>query len=64
MADAKSDSGGGQFKRFSGESLDGKELKKWKLWAQAKMAATKDLSEKQRGALGVYTPGRSSFRDS
>ena len=49
MADVKSDSGGGQFKRFSGESLDGKELKKWKLWAQAKMAATKDLSEKQRG---------------
>lgn len=49
MADVKSDSGGGQFKRFSGESLDGKELKTWKLWAQAKIAATKDLSEKQRG---------------
>eukprot|EP00435_Cladocopium_sp_Y103_P056355 s943_g19.t1 len=50
MADVKSDAGGGgQYKRFSGESLDGKELKKWKLWAQAKMAATKDLTEKQRG---------------
>ena len=38
MADVKSDSGGGQFKRFSGESLDGKELKKWKLgrWPRPK----------------------------
>eukprot|EP00435_Cladocopium_sp_Y103_P016924 s2219_g4.t1 len=50
MADAKADGGGtGQFKRFSGENLDGKELKKWKLWAQAKMAATKDLTGKQKG---------------
>ena len=39
----------GQFKRFSGESLDGRDLRKWKLWAQAKMAATKDLDRKQRG---------------
>ena len=39
----------GQFKRFSGENLDGRELRKWKLWAQAKMAATKDLDRKQRG---------------
>ena len=49
MAESKSDSSAGQFKRFSGESLDGKELKKWKLWAQAKMAATRDLASKQRG---------------
>lgn len=48
MAEAK-DGQTGQFKRFSGESLDGRELRKWKLWAQAKMAATKDLDRKQRG---------------
>ena len=35
----------GQFKRFSGESLDGKELRKWKLWAQAKMAAMRELDK-------------------
>lgn len=49
MAEAKADGGNGQFKRFSGENLDGKELKKWKLWAQAKMASTRDLSKAQKG---------------
>eukprot|EP00435_Cladocopium_sp_Y103_P010293 s4146_g2.t1 len=42
-----------QWKRFSGESLDGKEYRKWRLWVEAKMAAAKDLSDKQRGPF-VY----------
>ena len=48
-SDVRQDQSSGQFKRFSGEQLDGKELKRWKLWAQAKMASTKDLGSKQRG---------------
>ena len=47
--EVKSDGASGQFKRFSGEALDGKELRKWKLWCQAKMASPKDLDKKQRG---------------
>lgn len=48
-SDNRSESQAGQFKRFSGESLDGKELKRWKLWAQAKMAATRELQKTHRG---------------
>ena len=49
MAEPKTDGNYGQFKRFTGENLCGKELRKWKLWAEAKMAASKDLTDKQRG---------------
>jgi len=38
-----------QWKRFNGENLDGKEYRKWRLWVEAKMAAAKDLTPKQRG---------------
>ena len=42
-------------KRFDGESDDaGKQLKKWKAWAQAKMASMKDFGAKQQGPW-VYT---------
>ena len=42
-------------KRFDGEADDaGKQLKKWKAWAQAKMASMKDFSPKQQGPW-VYT---------
>lgn len=49
MADGKTDAGVGQFKRFSGAALCGKELRKWKLWCEAKMAASKDVTSRQRG---------------
>ena len=42
-------------KRFSGEDDDaGKQLRKWKMWCNAKMATMKDLQAKQRGPW-VYT---------
>lgn len=44
---------GAQWKRFSGENVDGKEYRKWRLWVEAKMASAKDLSDKQRGPF-VY----------
>ena len=48
--DVKSADGqSGQYKRFSGASLDGKELRKWRLWCEAKMASQKDMELKQRG---------------
>lgn len=38
------------FRRFSGDSDDaGKQLKRWKLWCQAKMMTVKDLQKTQRG---------------
>ena len=45
---SSSDGYGGQ-RRFSGDSLDPKEYRRWRLWALAKMAATKDLQATQRG---------------
>ena len=39
----------GNTRRFSGESLDPKEYRRWKLWAEAKMASTKDMTAGQRG---------------
>ena len=45
---ASSDGYGGQ-RRFSGETLDPQEYRRWRLWALAKMAATKDMSATQRG---------------
>ena len=48
--DVKSADGqSGRYKRFSGASLDGKELRKWRLWCEAKMASQKDMELKQRG---------------
>ena len=42
-------------KKLDGEADDaGKQLKKWKAWAQAKMASMKDFSPKQQGPW-VYT---------
>ena len=49
MSDSKNDGQGGQYKRFSGESLDGRELRKWRLWCEAKMASLKDFDKKQKG---------------
>lgn len=54
MASDSRDSGSAQRKRFSGESLDGKEFRKRRLWAEAKMAASRDINAKQRGPF-VYT---------
>ena len=43
------------FKRFNGEDDDaGKQLKKWKAWAEAKMATQKDFTAAQRGPW-IYT---------
>ena len=39
----------GYQRRFSGDSLDPKEYRRWKLWVEAKMASTKDMGTKQRG---------------
>ena len=36
-------------RRFSGESLDPKEYRRWRLWALAKMASTKDMTPTHRG---------------
>ena len=42
-------------KRFNGEEEDaGKQLKKWRAWARAKMATMKDLNAKQQGPW-LYT---------
>ena len=41
--------GNAQWKRFSGDDLDGKAYRRWKLWVEAKMAASKDITSKQRG---------------
>ena len=42
-------------KRFSGDDDDaGKQLKRWKAWAQAKMATMKDLKKEQR-APWIFT---------
>ena len=49
MADERS------LRRFSGDEDDaGKQLKRWKLWCQAKMMTVKDLQKTQRGPW-VYT---------
>ena len=36
-------------KRFSGESLDPREYRRWRLWVEAKMASQKDLAANNRG---------------
>ena len=36
-------------KRFSGEDLDGREYRRWRLWVEAKLASMKDMSATQRG---------------
>ena len=42
-------------RRFSGDDDDaGKQLKRWKLWCQAKMLTVKDLQKSQRGPW-IYT---------
>ena len=45
---SSSDGFGGQ-RRFSGDTLDPQEYRRWRLWALAKMAATKDMAPTQRG---------------
>lgn len=43
------------YRRFSGDEDDaGKQLKRWKLWCQAKMLTVKDLQKTQRGPW-IYT---------
>ena len=52
MSNGDSDRG---LKRFNGEDDDaGKQLRKWKQWAEAKMACMKDFAPKQQGPW-VYT---------
>ena len=43
-------------KRFSGDDADdaGKQLRKWRNWAEAKMVTMRDLSDKQKGPW-IYT---------
>ena len=36
-------------KRFSGEDLDGREYRRWRLWVEAKLASMKDMAATQRG---------------
>ena len=48
MAASSDGSSMGQ-RRFSGESLDPKEYRRWRLWALAKMASTKDMTPTHRG---------------
>ena len=50
MAGNEKDSAAGSaVKRFSGDDEDpGKQLKKWRAWARAKMMTLKDLSKQQR----------------
>ena len=49
MAGSDKDSQAGAFKRFNGEDDDpGKQLKKWRTWALAKMMTLKDLTKAQR----------------
>ena len=45
---ASSNEAGGQ-KRFSGDALDPREYRRWRLWVEAKMAAVKDFQATQRG---------------
>ena len=49
MAMASDSKEGSSYKRFSGNDLDGKAYRQWKLWAQAKMLSMKDLQKNQRG---------------
>ena len=49
MSSDSKDGMGGQFRRFNGDNLDGKAYRQWKLWAKAKMMATKDLTKAQKG---------------
>lgn len=44
---------GSNNKRFSGNDLDGKAYRQWKLWAKAKMLSMKDISKNQKGPF-VY----------
>ena len=44
---------GSNNKRFSGNDLDGKAHRQWKLWAKAKMLSMKDISKNQKGPF-VY----------
>ena len=44
-----SESQGGNHRRFSGESLDPREFRRWRLWAEARMASTKDMAPTHRG---------------
>ena len=44
---------GGNNKRFSGNDLDGKAYRQWKLWARAKMLSLKDIAKSQKGPF-VY----------
>ena len=53
MASDSKDGNGGQYKRFSGNDLDSKAYKQWKLWAKAKMLSMKDMLKTQRGPF-VY----------
>lgn len=53
MASEAKGGAGGQFKRFSGNDLDGKAYRQWKTWAQAKIMAMKDVCKAQRGPF-VY----------
>ena len=53
MSSESKDGSNGQFRRFNGDNLDGKAYRQWKLWAKAKMMATKDLSKTQKGPF-VY----------
>lgn len=53
MASAAEHKENGQFKRFSGDDLDSKAYRRWKLWCQAKMMSMRDLNKKQRGPF-VY----------
>ena len=46
---ASSSDGSAGMKRFSGESLDPKEYRRWRLWALAKLASMKDMQPGQRG---------------
>ena len=46
---ASGESFGGNNRRFSGDSLDPRELRRWRLWAEARMASTKDMAPTHRG---------------
>lgn len=46
---ASGESSGGGHRRFNGESLDPREFRRWRLWAEAKMASTKDMAPTHRG---------------
>lgn len=46
---AAADGNGSNNKRFSGDSLDPLEFKRWRLWVEARMASQKDFKPQQRG---------------